>query len=294
MPIEPGDPHPRRHVAVAGTEMSYVDAGVGSPIVFLHGNPTWSYLWRNVISYVVDVRRCLAPDLVGMGRSRPAPDGRYRFVDHARYLDAWFDAVVPDDPVVLVLHDWGSALGFHWAFRHQTRVKAIAYMEAIVQPRRWQDLPDDRRELFRRLRSPEGEKLVFEDNFFVETLLPKLILRPLDKVEMNAYRAPFSNPSKRLPTLIWPRELPIEGAPSDVVEIVERYARWLANSSLPKLLVKAEPGSLIVGRTYEFCRNWPNQDEVVVNGIHFLQEDSPDDVGVALRRFVGEDPPPWE
>lgn len=280
-----------RYREIAGKQMAYVDesnGAAGTTIVFQHGNPTSSYLWRNVIPHMVDRARCLAPDLVGMGSSGPAPDGRYRFVDHARYLDAWFDAVVPDEPVVLVLHDWGSALGFHWAFRHQTRVKAIAYMEAIIQPREWQDLPDGRRDLFRRLRSAEGERLVFEENFFVETLLPRLIIRPLDKKEMKAYRAPFLEPSSRLPTLVWPRELPIAGEPSDVVEIVERYAGWLDHSPVPKLLIKAEPGSLIVGPTYERCRRWPDQQEVAVEGIHFLQEDSPDEIGAALRRFVGE------
>lgn len=268
--------------------MSYVDVGEGQqPVVFLHGNPTWSYLWRNVIPHLAGQRRCLAPDLVGMGQSGPAPDGRYRFADHARYLDAWFNAVVPDHPIVLVLHDWGSALGFHWAFRHQERIAAIAYMEAIVQPRNWQDFPDDRRSLFQRLRSPEGDQLVFEENFFIETVLPNSIIRPLEEQEMEAYRAPFREPESRMPTLVWPRELPIAGEPRDVVQTVEQYGRWLSQSSLPKLLIKADPGAVLVGRAYEFCRRWPNQREISVPGIHFIQEDSADAIGAALREFVG-------
>lgn len=280
------DPHPRRRVAVAGTEISYLDVGSGRPIVFLHGNPTWSYLWRNVVPHVADQARCLAPDLVGTGRSGPAPDGSYRFVDHARYLDAWFDAVVPGEPVVLVVHDWGSALGFWWAHRHPERVAAIAYMEAIVQPRDWGDFPADRRRLFERLRSPEAERLVMQDNFFVETVLPQSVLRPLDDRVLDAYRDPFREPCSRVPTLVWPRELPIDGEPRDVVDVVEQYGSWLAQARFPKLLVKAEPGSLLVGRAYEFCRAWPNQTEVTVEGIHYLQEDSPDQIGEALRAFV--------
>ena len=286
MAVQAQDQHHRERIAVGGTDMRYVDVGEGKPVIFLHGNPTWSYLWRNVIPYLADQRRCLAPDLVGMGQSSPAPDGRYRFVDHARYLDAWFDTIVPDQPVVLVLHDWGSALGFWWALRHQVRVAAIAYMEAIVQPRNWADFPGDRREPFQRLRSPEGNRLVFEENFFIEVVLPMSIIRRLDEQEMEAYRAPFLEPASRTPTLVWPRELPIDGEPRDVVEIVEQYGSWLSKSPVPKLLIKAEPGAILVGRTYEFSRTWPNQREATVQGIHFVQEDSPDAIGAALREFV--------
>jgi haloalkane dehalogenase len=284
--VQAEDRHHRERIAVGGTDMSYVDVGDGKPVVFLHGNPTWSYLWRNVIPYLAGQRRCLAPDLVGMGQSGPAPDGRYRFADHARYLDAWFDVAVPDQPVVLVLHDWGSALGFWWAFRHQERVAAIAYMEAMVHPRDWADFPEARRAPFQRLRSPEGERLVFEENFFVEVVLPMSIIRRLDEQEMEAYRAPFREPASRTPTLVWPRELPVEGEPRDVVEIVEQYGRWLSTSPVPKLLIKAEPGAILVGRSYEFARTWPNQSEATVQGIHFIQEDSPDEIGAALREFV--------
>lgn len=281
------DTHRRMRVPVLDTEMSYVDVGEGDPIVFLHGNPTSSYLWRNIIPSVSDMGRCLAPDLVGMGKSGRAPNGAYRFVDHATYLDAWFDAMGLRRNMLLVLHDWGSALGFHWARRHAERVQGIAYMEALVQPRMWSDFPNGRDAAFRALRSEKGEAMVLDDNFFVETVLPKSILRTLTEEEMDAYRAPFRSRDSRWPTLVWPRELPIDGEPADVVSIVDDYAAWLSTTDLPKLFISAEPGALLVGRAREFCRTWRNQREVSVKGIHFIQEDSPDVIGAALRSFVG-------
>jgi haloalkane dehalogenase len=282
------DPHPRKRVRVLDTEMSYVDTGLGDPIVFLHGNPTSSFLWRNIIPYAEECGRCLAMDLIGMGQSGKSPTGAYRFVDHARYLDAWFDALHLNRNIVLVLHDWGSALGFHWAFRHRDQVQAIVYMEAIVQPRRWDDFANGRDAMFRALRSEQGEHMVLDENFFIEVVLPKSIVRQLSAEEMAAYRAPFRDRDARLPTLVWPRELPIEGAPADVVEIVEHYGAWLAgNEQLPKLFINADPGAQIVGRIRDFCRGWPNQREVTVPGIHFIQEDSSDQIGAAIREFVG-------
>lgn len=281
------DPHPRKRVRVLDTEMSYVDIGLGDPIVFLHGNPTSSFLWRNIIPYTQECGRCLAPDLIGMGQSGRSPTRAYRFIDHARYLDAWFDALHLDRNVVLVLHDWGSALGFHWAFRHPHQIQAIAYMEAIVQPRRWDDFPNGRDAMFRALRSSQGEHMVLDENFFIEVVLPKSIIRKLSDEEMAAYRSPFRDREARLPTLAWPRELPIEGAPADVVKIVERYGEWLAKSEeLPKLFINADPGAQIVGRIRDFCRSWPRQREITVPGIHFIQEDSPDQIGAAIREFV--------
>lgn len=280
------DPHPRDRVAVLGTEMCYVDTGAGDTVVFLHGNPTSSYLWRNVIPHVSDRFRCLAPDLVGMGASGPAPDGACRFADHARYVDAWFAAVLPDRPVILVLHDWGSALGFHWARHNPERVRGIAYMEAIVQPRLWADFPPGRDQLFRAMRAPSGESLILDENYFVETVLPKSVLRTLDEREMAEYRAPFRTRESRMPTLVFPRELPIDGMPEDVVATVDEYGRWLAKSDVPKLLISAEPGAILVGRALQFARSWPNQREVAVAGIHYVQEDSPKEIGVALRDFV--------
>jgi haloalkane dehalogenase len=284
--ISAEDHYPRRRVSVLDSEMSYVSVGNGHPIVFLHGNPTSSYLWRNVIPYVSDLGWCLAPDLVDMGRSAPSPGGAYRFVDHARYLDAWFETLDLRQNVTLVLHDWGSALGFHWAARHPERVRAIAYMESMVQSRDWEDLPASRAQIFRDLRSPKGERMVIDENVFIEMLLPKLIIRALTEAEIDAYRLPFIKPESRWPTLIWPRELPIGGEPADVVKIVQDYGQWMRRSPLPKLFINAEPGSLAIGRAREFCRSWPNQQEVTVPGIHFIQEDSPHEIGSALARFV--------
>jgi haloalkane dehalogenase len=269
---------------VLDTKMHHFESGKGDPIVFLHGNPTSSYLWRNIIPHVSDLGRCLAPDLVGMGQSGAAPS--YRFADHARYLDAWFDALSLTADVTLVVHDWGSALGFHWACRHPERVKAIAYMEAILQPLRWTDFPPGIDELFRALRSDQGEHLILQDNAFVETVLPKSILRTLTDEEMDAYRAPFNTPQSRVPTLVFPRELPIDGTPADVAQIVETYGRWLAQIPIPKLFVAADPGALLRGRAAQFARTFPNQREVTVKGIHYVQEDSPDEIGTALREFI--------
>jgi haloalkane dehalogenase len=280
------DPLPRRKIRVHDTSISYVEIGVGAPIVFLHGNPTWSYLWRNVIPHVSDLGRCLAPDLVGMGQSEPSPTLAYRFVDHARYLDSWFDALDLTHDVTLVLHDWGSALGFHRAFRYPTHVRGIAYMEAIVQPRRWADFPPGRDELFRKMRSDQGERLVLDENFFIEVVLPKSIIRQLSDAEMTAYRKPFLTRESRLPTLVWPRELPIEGAPADVVRIVEQYGAWLGETRIPKLFIDADPGAVLVGRARDFCHTLPNQHEVAVKGIHFVQEDAPTEIGIALRNWL--------
>ncbi|HET7888856.1 MAG TPA: haloalkane dehalogenase [Bradyrhizobium sp.] len=282
---------PRRRIQILDTEMSYVDVGRGHPIVFLHGNPTSSYLWRNIIPHVSDLGRCLAPDLVGMGQSGPAPDGAYRFRDHARYLDAWFDVLGLQENVTLVLHDWGSALGFYWASRHPERVHAIAYMESILFPREWDDLPPSRAPLFRDLRSEKGEHMILDENFFIEVLLPKLVIRPLSETEMNAYRRPFKTRSSRLPTLVWPRELPIGGEPADVVAIVQRYGQWLLQSPQPKLFINAEPGSMLIGRSRDFCRRFRNQQEITVPGLHFIQEDCPDEIGAALSRFIAANGP---
>lgn len=286
--ISAEDPYPRKRVAVRDTEMAYVDAGAGAPVVFLHGNPTSSYLWRNVIPHVEPVARCLAPDLIGMGRSGKNPAGSYRFADHARYLDAWFDALALDR-VVLVVHDWGSALGFHWARRNPGRVAGIAYMEAIVRPVTWDEWPENARKVFQGMRSPAGEAMVLEKNVFIERILPASILRPLTEAEMEAYRAPFREAGEaRRPTLTWPREIPIEGEPADMVALVQDYADWLATSDLPKLFVNAEPGSILTGAQREFCRSWPNQREVTVRGLHFVQEDSPAEIGRAVADFVRE------
>jgi haloalkane dehalogenase len=284
--IPAADPHPRRRVRVLDSEMACVDTGAGDPVVFLHGNPTSSYLWRNVIPHVRPSSRCLAPDLVGMGDSGKAPAGSYRFVDHARYLDAWFAALALDR-VTLVVHDWGSALGFHWARRHPERVRGVVYMEALVRPVAWAEWPEVARKVFQAMRSPGGEEMVLVKNVFVERILPASVLRGLTEEEMAIYRRPYLEPGEsRRPTLTWPRQIPIDGEPADVVAIVDDYARWLATSDLPKLFVNAEPGTILTGPQREFCRTWPNQQEITVRGSHFVQEDSPREIGEAVARFV--------
>jgi len=277
--------------------MTYVDTDRGqnlgltaarsNVVVFLHGNPTSSFLWRNVMPRVEGVARCLAPDLVGMGQSGSAPAGRYRFVDHARYLDAWLDAVGVGGDVTLVVHDWGSALGFDWARRHADRVSGLVYMEAIVRPLTWAEWPENARKIFQGMRSPAGESLVLEKNVFVERILPGSVLRRLGEDEMRVYRGPWQAEGEaRRPMLTWPREIPLDGEPADVVALVQNYGQWLAATTIPKLFVNAEPGAILVGAQREFCRNFPNQREITVRGSHFVQEDSPDEIGQALGRFL--------
>jgi haloalkane dehalogenase len=286
--ISAADPFPRRSVPVLDSSISFIDAGRGDPIVFLHGNPTSSYLWRNVIPHLQGLGRCLAPDLIGMGRSGKSGDGSYRFVDHARYLDAWFDAMSLNRAVTLVAHDWGSALAFYWAQRQPDAVKGISYMEAIVRPLTWDEWPEGARRIFQGMRSEAGEDLVLQRNSFVERILPASVLRGLGEEEMAVYRAPYVEPGEsRRPTLTWPREIPIEGEPADVAAIVGSYAKWLSTAPVPKLFVNADPGSILVGAQREFCRTWPNQTELTVKGNHFIQEDSPHEIGEAIAAWYG-------
>jgi haloalkane dehalogenase len=277
----------RKRVAVCGTNMAYVDVGEGDPIVFLHGNPTPSYLWRRIIPRVLPFGRCLAPDYVGMGNSGTAPDGRYRFVDHQRYLDAWFDAMGITRNVILVLHDWGSALGFSWAHRHPDRIRALVYMEGIVRPfLSWEEWPEATREFFKAQRTLQGEDLILQKNLFVEFLLP---LRGISNDAIEVYRRHYRDPGPaRMPMLEWSRELPIEDHPRDVVHIVDAYAKWLSCSPIPKLFINGEPAGFLIGAQREFCRKWPNQQEVTVKGAHFLPEDSPGEVGDAIARFAAK------
>jgi haloalkane dehalogenase len=283
-------PYPIRQVEVAGKTMAYVEAGTGDPIMFLHGNPTSSYLWRNVLPHLAELGRCIAPDLIGMGASDKLDDsgpGSYRFTEHRRYLDALLKTLGVTDRVTLVVHDWGSGLGFDWAYRHQQAVRGIAYMEAIVTPLSWDDWPESAKGVFQGMRSDAGEEMVLERNIFVESILPGSVQRTLSDEEMAAYRRPFAEPGEpRRPTLTWPREIPIEGHPSDVSEIVEAYSGWLASTPIPKLLIRGEPGMILTGRPLAFARGWPNQTETSVPGLHFLQEDSPDEIGRAVAEFV--------
>jgi haloalkane dehalogenase len=285
--VSAADPYPRRRLHALDTDIAYVDIGRGAPIVLLHGNPTSSYLWRNVIPHLERSGRCLAPDLIGMGQSGRTPAASYRFVDHARYLDAWFTTLELERDVTLVVHDWGSALGFHWAARHPEKIRALVYMEAIVRPLTWAEWPEPARKIFQAMRSSAGEAMVLEKNVFVERILPASIVRPLTDAEMARYRAPFVDAGEsRRPTLTWPREIPIDGEPADVAAIVDRYAAWLAASAVPKLFIDGDPGSILVGPQRDFCRTWPNQREVTVQGRHFLQEDSPGEIGRAIAGFL--------
>jgi len=286
-------PYQKRRCRVLGREMAYVEAGEGDPIVLLHGNPTSSYLWRNVLPHLEPQGRCIAPDLIGMGDSDKLPDsgpGSYRFVEHRRYLDALLQALDVHERVTLVVHDWGSALGFDWANRHREAVKGIAYMEAIVKPQAWDHWDTlNMRPVLKALRSPAGEDMVLRDNFFVEQILPKAVLRTLSAEEMAEYRRPFAEPGEgRRPTLTWPRQIPIEGEPADVTAIAAGYANWLATNDVPKLFVKAEPGLLVAGGSnLAFARGLPAQTEVTVAGLHFVQEDSPDEIGQAIAGWMG-------
>ncbi|WP_417520036.1 haloalkane dehalogenase [Minwuia sp.] len=283
--------HPKKHVEVHGRQMAYVEMGEGDPIVFLHGNPTSSYLWRNIMPHVKDLGRCIAPDLIGMGDSDKLPDSgpdRYRFVEHRHYLDGLLQALGVTGKVTLVIHDWGSALGFDWANRHRDAMQGICFMEGIVQPiPGWDDFSKDATPVFQGFRSDAGETMVLEKNIFVEKVLPGSVLRGLTEEEMAVYRRPFAAAGEdRRPTLTWPRQIPIAGEPEDVVAIVQDYADWMARNDLPKLFINATPGAILTGKVREFCRSWKNQTEVTVKGSHFIQEDSPHEIGEALKDWI--------
>ncbi len=286
--ISAHDPYSRLRADVGGVDMAFVDTGgeQGQPVVFLHGNPTSSYLWRNIIPHVSPLARCLAPDLMGMGDSDTTPDGSYRFADHSKYLDAWFDAVLPEGQVTLVVHDWGSALGFHWARRHPDRIRGLVYMEAIVRPVTWDEWPEAAKQVFQGFRSEAGETMVLERNIFVERVLPGSTIKGISDEAMEVYRRRYAEPGEsRRPTLSWPREIPIDGEPPDVVALVAEYAEWLSQSQAHKLFVNAEPGAILTGPQREFCRAFPNQREVTVPGVHFIQEDSPHEIGAAIAEW---------
>jgi haloalkane dehalogenase len=276
---------------VKGKRLAYLEVGSGAPIVLLHGNPTSSYLWRDVIPELAGSGRVIAPDLIGHGDSEklPASDGpgRYSFGVAYDYLSGLLDALGVTSNVTLVLHDWGSALGFHWAYQHQDRVRAIAYMEGIVTPiRTWDDWPEKARGIFQGFRSAKGEDLILKRNMFIEAVLPSSIIRKLSDEEMARYRAPFATEDDRQTTLNWPRQIPIAGEPANMVALVEQYAGWLKTSRVPKLFVNADPGSILVGPQREFCRTWPNQTEITVKGLHFIQEDSGSEIGQAIASWL--------
>ena len=284
-------PLTKKTVDVLGRRMAYHERGEGAPVVFLHGNPTSSYLWRDVIPELEGRGRLIAPDLIGMGDSakleNPGPD-TYRFVTHREYLAGFIDAVIePEQKILFVIHDWGSALGFDWANQHRDRVRGIAYMEAIVRPVvGWEEWSAAATPIFQGFRSDKGEAMILERNMFVERVLPGSVLRKLTEAEMAEYRRPFLNRWDRWPTLTWPRQIPIAGEPADVVKIVADYAQWMAENEIPKLFVNAEPGAILIGAVRDFCRSWNNQREVTVPGSHFIHEDSGAAIGRAIAAWM--------
>jgi haloalkane dehalogenase len=284
------DEHPKKNVLVNGKRMAYVEMGDGDPIIFQHGNPTSSYLWRNIMPELAGHGRCIAVDLIGMGDSdkldNAGPDS-YRYVEHRDYLFAAWEQLGLTENITFVIHDWGSALGFDWARQHPDKVRGIAYMEGIVKPMSWEDWPEAIRPLFQGFRSEAGESMVLEKNVFVERVLPGSVLRELTESEMAVYRRPYESAGEsRRPTLTWPREIPLDGEPADVHAIVAAYADWLGRSTVPKLFINAEPGAILTGSQREFCRRFPNQSEVTVAGSHFIQEDSPAEIAAAIRAWL--------
>lgn len=285
--------HPKKFVDVNGKRMAYVELGSGEPVIFLHGNPTSSYLWRNIMPYVQEGYRAIAPDLIGMGDSEKLENSgpeSYRFIEHREYLDGILNALVPEGKVTLVIHDWGSALGFDWAHRNADRVSGICFMEAIVGPvKSWDHWPENAREIFQAMRSPAGEELILKKNLFIEAILPSAIMRKMGGDEMAIYRKPFAAEGEdRRPTLTWPRQIPIEGEPEDVHKIVSGYATWISDTDFPKLFINAEPGSILLDPARNFVRSWRNVEEVTVAGTHFIQEDSPHEIGEALKNWLGQ------
>jgi haloalkane dehalogenase len=282
-------PYQKQYQQVLGRTMAYAEVGSGDPIVFLHGNPASSYLWRNIIPHLQEQGRCIAPDLIGMGDSEKLPDsgpGSYTFVEHRRYLDALLDLLGVHERVTFVVHDWGSALGFDWAYRHPDVVKGIAYMEAIVKLRTWSEMTERARQLFQAYRSSAGEQMILEENRFIEVNLPNTMLRGLAEDELAQYRRPFAEPGEaRRPMLTWARQLPIEGEPADVTVIVTAYGEWLGQSAIPKLFIQSDPGTMSPDER-DFCLTWPAQSTATVQGRHYPQEDSPVETGQAIARWL--------
>ena len=275
----------KKYIDVLGKQVAYVEMGEGDPIIFQHGNPTSSYLWRNIMPQLQSLGRCIAMDLIGMGDSEKLEDKgnmTYSYDTHKKYFDGFLDAIGVESNATLVIHDWGSALGFDWANDYPQKVKAICYMEGIVQSMEWEDWNEDAKGIFQGFRSPAGEEMILEKNLFIEAVLPGSILRKLSDAEMNEYRRPFNDKKSRRPTLDWPRQIPLENDPPEICRIVDSYSQWMAENNIPKLFINAEPGAILIGKQREFCRTWKNQKEVTVKGSHFIQEDSPNEIGNAI------------
>ena len=280
----------KKFTDVDGKQIAYVDEGAGDPIVLLHGNPASSFLWRNIIPELTQSGRVIVPDLIGHGDSDKLPasegPGRYTLEVAYHYVEELLKTIGADKNVTLVIHDWGSGIGFLWAMRHSEQMKGIAYMEAIVKPMSWDDWDQDAAGIFKGFRSEKGEDLILNRNMFIEAVLPASVMRTLTEAEMNTYRAPYVNADDRQPLLNWPRQIPIEGEPENIVALVNEYGAFMASSEMPKLFINADPGSILTGRQREFCRTWPNQQEITVKGLHFIQEDSPLEIGQAVAKWV--------
>ena len=283
-------PYEKKFATVSGKQIAYLAEGDGDPVVLLHGNPTSSFLWRNVVPELLDSGRVIVPDLIGQGDSEKLParegPGRYTLEVAYEYVNGLLEAIGANTNVTLVIHDWGSAIGFLWAMRHPADVKGVAYMEGIVKPVSWDDWPEGAVGIFKGFRSEKGEDLILNRNMFIEAVLPTSVIRELSQAEMDAYRAPHPGADDRQPLLNWPRQIPIEGEPEDVVNLVNEYGAFMAGSDIPKLFINADPGSILVGPQREFCRSWPNQQEVTVKGLHFIQEDSPVEIGQAVAGWL--------
>ena len=278
----------KKNVNVLGKKMTYVDRGEGDPIIFQHGNPASSYLWRNIIPYLENQGRCIAIDLIGMGDSDKLTDNgnnTYSYHIQKQYFDKCLKELEIRENITFVIHDWGSALGFNWAYEHQESVKGICYMEAIVKKISWEDWPKDAKSIFQGFRSDAGEDLILKKNLFIEGVLPNAIIRHLTETEMDIYRKPFLKEIDRRPTLDWPRQIPINNEPEDVCKIVDDYSSWMSINEIPKLFINADPGSILTGKQREFCRKWKNQQELTVKGNHFIQEDSPNEIGEAISKW---------
>ena len=281
--------HSKSKILINNKNMSYVEMGAGETMLFLHGNPTSSYLWRNIMPYFSDIKRCIAPDLIGMGDSDKLDShnvGDYNFFTHQKWLNDLLESLNLGNKIILVVHDWGSALGFDWAFRNIDRIVGIVYMEGIVCELNWEDWDEKSAPLFQAFRSDAGENMIIEKNIFVERVLPGSVLRGLTEEEMNVYRRPFLEKEDRRPTLDWPNQIPIEGRPKEVVEVVNDYSKFFMKNNTPKLFINADPGAILIGKQREFCRSWPNQYEITVPGSHFIQEDSPDLIGEGILNWL--------
>ena len=278
----------KKNIKVLGKNMSYVEKGEGDPIIFQHGNPTSSYLWRNIIPYLENQGRCIAIDLIGMGDSDKLTDegnNTYSYHVQKKYFDACVEELEINKNITFVIHDWGSALGFNWAYEHQQDIKGICYMEAIVKNITWDDWPEDAKSIFQGFRSDAGEDLILKKNLFIEGILPNAVIRNLTEIEMDVYRRPFLEEIDRRPTLDWPRQIPINNEPEDVCKIVKDYSSWMSINEIPKLFINADPGSILTGKQREFCRKWKNQQELTVKGNHFIQEDSPKEIGEGISNW---------